>query len=256
MISEAKLLIDNYCQWIRDNTKLKQLKYDWIEIATPYLDIHNDYISIYIKKDNNGYLISDRGYTIEDLEFSGCSIVSSENRKKLLQIILNGFGIQLNNENELIVHATKDNFSLRKHNFIQALLSVNDIFYTAKQNIISLFFEQVEEWFIENDISFSKDINLRGKTGFDYNFNFLINKSKSHNERVISLINNPTRDRLKLTAFNYIDVKDSRPDTDGIVIINDLEKLDITDSRSALNTYGIKSFGWSERNTFLELLVA
>ena len=74
---------------------------------------------------------------------------------------------------------------------------------------------------------------------------------------MISLINNSTRDRLKLTAFNYIDVKDSRPDTDGIVIINDSQKTDISESRCALNTYGITSFGWSsEKKELLDLLVA
>lgn len=133
MINEAKLLLDNYCHWIRDNTKLKQLRDDWIEVVTPYVDIHNDYISIYIKKDNGGYLISDRGYTIEDLQFSGCPITSSENRKKLLQITLNGFGVQLLKDNTLAVHAHKNNFSFKKHNFIQSILSINDIFYTVKQ---------------------------------------------------------------------------------------------------------------------------
>lgn len=256
MMNEAKKLIDGYCQWIKDNTKLKQLKDDWIEIITPYLDIHNDYISIYIKKDNNGYVISDRGYTIEDLEFSGCSVLNSENRKKLLHISLNGFGVQLNQQDELVLHASYDNFSFKKHNLIQAILSVNDIFYTVKQNITSLFYEEVENWFLDNDVRFSKNINLRGKTGFDYNFNFLINKSKKCDERVISLINTPTKDKLKLTAFNYIDVKDSRPDTMGIVIINDTNKSDLTDAKRALDMYGIKSFGWSSREDNLDLLVA
>ena len=42
--------------------------------------------------------------------------------------------------------ASENNFSLRKHSLIQAMLAVNDLFYLASPIITSLFREDVEAW--------------------------------------------------------------------------------------------------------------
>jgi hypothetical protein len=52
---------------------------------------------------------------------------------------LNGFGVGMN-QDALEVHATAQTFPLRKHNLIQAMLAVNDLFYLAKPIVASLFF--------------------------------------------------------------------------------------------------------------------
>ena len=93
----------------------------WVEITTPYLDRHSDYLQIYTKQENGRYLLSDDGYIIQDLIQSGCKL-DSKKRKDLLQITLNGFGVQLK-DNVLTVYATPSNFALQKHNLIQAMLA-------------------------------------------------------------------------------------------------------------------------------------
>ena len=44
MLSEIKELLDNYSLWLRDKTTLLQIDENWVEITTPFLDRHNDYI--------------------------------------------------------------------------------------------------------------------------------------------------------------------------------------------------------------------
>ena len=126
MIDEVQRLLDQYVAWLRDKTSLRQVK-DCVEITTPYLDRHNDYLQIYAKRHNGGFILTDDSYVLEDLERSGCKL-DSPKRKKLLEITLNGFGVALNGA-ALEVHATPDNFALRKHNMVQAMLAVNDLFY-------------------------------------------------------------------------------------------------------------------------------
>lgn len=104
----------------------KQLK-DWVEITSPYLDRNNDYIQIYLKKDEEGYLLKDGGSTITGLIQEGC-LLDTPKRQKLLQLTLNGYGI-IENNGALQVKATPDNFALRKHFLLQAILAVNDMFY-------------------------------------------------------------------------------------------------------------------------------
>jgi hypothetical protein len=49
MIEEIKILINEYSNWLKDKTALKEIA-DFVEITTPYLDRHNDYFQIYVKK--------------------------------------------------------------------------------------------------------------------------------------------------------------------------------------------------------------
>src|SRR5947208_17146919 len=93
MIDEIQRLMDNYAAWLRDKTLLRQID-DWVEITTPYLDRHNDYLQIYARKWNGGYLLTDDGHTIGDLEQSGCKL-ESQKRHDQIKMKRNGFGVQM-----------------------------------------------------------------------------------------------------------------------------------------------------------------
>ena len=67
MMNEIQDLLDAYHAWLKDRTALRRIE-EWVEITTPYLDRHNDYLQIYAKRANGGLLLTDDGYTIEDLE--------------------------------------------------------------------------------------------------------------------------------------------------------------------------------------------
>jgi hypothetical protein len=83
---------------------------------------------------------------------------------------LNGFGVKLNHE-AIEVQATPENFPLRKHNLIQAMLAVNDLFYyLAKPIIESLFYEDVVAWLDANDIRYTPSVKFTGISGYDHHF--------------------------------------------------------------------------------------
>jgi hypothetical protein len=63
MIDEIQNLIGEYVRWLKDKTTLRQIN-EWIEITTPYLDRHNDYLQIYAQRKNHGFLLTDDGYII------------------------------------------------------------------------------------------------------------------------------------------------------------------------------------------------
>ena len=129
MIKKVQVLLDSYYRWLRKQTALRELK-DWIEITTPYLDRHNDCLQIYVRRVNGGFELTDDGHIIEDLEHSGCNIYKTSKRRSLFKTTLNGFGVQ-DDRKALKVTASENNFALRKHNLIQAMLAVNDLFYLA-----------------------------------------------------------------------------------------------------------------------------
>ena len=72
------------------------------------------------------------------------------------------------------VRASKDNFPMHKHNLVQAMLAVNDLFYLASPIVSSLFLEDVIAWLDENEIRYTPSVKFTGKSGYDNLFDFVI----------------------------------------------------------------------------------
>lgn len=254
MIQDIQKLLDDYMAWLRDKTSLREVE-DWVEITTPYLDRHNDYVQIYAKKSNGSFVLTDDGYTIEDLEQSGCKL-NSPKRQDLLKMTLNGFGIQLHGD-ALEVHATPDNFALRKHNLVQAMLAVNDMFYLAVPMVASLFYEDVVAWLDLHDVRYTPKVKFSGKTGYDHLFDFVIPKSRKQPERIIQTINRPNRDTAQSVAFAWIDTKEVRPsDSKAFALLNDSEIAISSSVTDALKNYNVHPIPWSNREEVWEELAA
>jgi hypothetical protein len=255
MMDEIKELIDQYTMWLRDKTALRQVTPDWVEITTPYLDRHNDYLQIYARQQNGHFLITDDGYIIEDLVQSGCKL-DTPKREALLKMTLNGFGVQLH-EGELRVQASVENFGRRKHDLIQAMLAVNDMFYMAVPLVASLFYEDVVAWLDTNDIRYTPGVKFTGKSGYDHLFDFVIPKSRNQPERIIQTINRPSRDRAEAAAFAWIDTREVRPaNSRAYAFLNDQEQRVPVSALTALENYQMKSVVWSGRDEVLAELVA
>lgn len=246
MIDEVRRLLVQYSAWLKDKTSLRQVK-DCVEITTPYLDRHNDYLQIYAKRRDGGFLLTDDSYVVEDLERSGCKL-DSPKRKKLLEITLNGFGVALNGT-ALEVHATPDNFPLRKHSLVQAMLAVNDLFYLATPMVTSLFYEDVVAWLELNEIRYTPKVKFTGRSGYDHLFDFVIPKSRIQPERILRAINRPNRETAQAMAFSWVDTKDVRaPDSRAYAVLNDAERTVSPDVVDALRSYDVRPVFWTQRD--------
>lgn len=253
--NEIDALIENYFNWLKDNTSTKLVNDTWSEITTPYLDRHNDCLQIYAKKEDNNIILTDDGYIINDLESSGC-FLDSPRRIEILNTTLRGFGVSRDN-NQLIVNTSIDNFPQKKHDLIQAMLAVNDLFYLSKPQIQNLFLDDVVSWFDENDIRYVQKAKFTGKSGFDNMFDFSIPKSKKYSERLVQTITNPTKDNSLNLVFKWLDTKDERP-TESVLyaLLNDTDKAITSQVNEAFSNYGINVMPWSEKENFKELLAS
>ncbi len=255
MTNELHSLMERYFTWLKDKTSLRQVGDEWTEITTPYLDRHNDYIQIYIKREDGGYLLTDDGDTIQDLEQAGCNLETPK-RHRLLTTTLAGFGVQ-NQRGVLQIHTALENFPVRKHNLIQAILAVNDLFYVAVPMVASLFYEDVVQWLEASDIRYTPDVKFTGKSGFDHHFQFVIPKSRGHPERVVEAITRPTRVEAENFIFRWLDTREARPsDSRAYAILNDQDQRVPGQAIEALRNYEIKPALWSERDAVWEELAA
>ncbi|WP_428070688.1 DUF1829 domain-containing protein [Candidatus Avelusimicrobium alvi] len=252
-MDSAKKLIEKYYSWLQDKTFLKDFG-EWTEITTPFLDRHNDYIQIYLKKEGDEYILSDDGYTINDLISSGC-VLDSPKRRKLIDLTLNGFAIKKDDKNCLFVRSNFDTLHIKKHCLIQSILAINDLFYLAKAHVSSLFFEDVKNWLDMSDIRSTENVIFKGKSGFDRKFDFVIPKSKNANERILKVVNNFNKNSADLFIVEWLDTKDIRPNkANAYILANDNEEELSPQVIDALRNYEINTIPWSKRDSHVEML--
>ena len=255
MVQEIEQLLAEYRAWLKDKTAVREINGAWVEITTPYLDRHNDTLQIYAKQENGGYILTDDSYTVHDLEASGCSL-NTEKRRDLLMMTLNGFGVKLNAD-ALEVNATPDNFPLRKHNLIQAMIAVNDLFYLAKPVVESLFYEDVVAWLDANDVRYTPKVKFTGTSGYDHLFDFVVPKSRKQPERILQAVNRPTRDTAESFILAWLDTRRVRPpESRAYAILNDIEQTISGGVLDAFRNYQIQPVPFSQRVNVVAELVA
>ncbi len=254
-VAEIEKLMQDYHVWLRDKTTLREVNGEWVEITTPYLDRHNDALQIYVRADSGGYILTDDSYTIHDLEASGCNL-HTDKRQDLLSMTLDGFGVR-RRDDALEVHATAETFPSRKHNSIQAMLAVNDLFYLAKPVVESLFFEDVVARLDANEIRCTPSVKFTGISGHDHLFHFVVPKSRKQPERIVQAINRPTRETTQTFIHAWTDTRQTRPpDSKAYAMLNDTERPISGDVIDALRNYQIGTVPWAERAQVVPELAA
>jgi hypothetical protein len=252
---EATNYVAGYLNWLKNNLRVSDAGNSAV-ISTPFLDRHNDEIEIYVQKQDDKLRMTDDGYTVRDLRTGGIDISKGARHSHLLKI-LNGFGVSLENE-ELVVVASERDFGQKKHNLLQAILAVDDLFVTAKEHVLQFFREDVEAWLRLKNVPMLRDIKLSGQSGFDHHFDIALPSTRTQPERVLQTINSLRRDSVTSLAFSVQDVRNARGGSQlgAFAMINDSDKDALPENVIALEKYGIKPLLWSRREEQAEELLA
>lgn len=153
--------------------------------------------------------------------------------------------------------ASTDSFPSRKHNLVQAMLAVNDLFYLAQPHVESLFYEDVVAWLDQSEIRYTPRVNFSGRTGYEHHFDFVIPKSRVKPERIVKAINEPNREQAQSLILAWLDTREVRePDSRAHAFLNDAERAPAVDVLDALRAYDVQSVPWSERESIHDELAA
>jgi hypothetical protein len=253
-VAECKRLIGNYLTWLKEELHVEEAGESCV-IATPFLDRHNDEIEIYVERRGDGLWLTDDGYTLSDLAHTGVRL-DTDKRQMHLRSILQGFGVR-NVANEIFVETTEHDFPQRKHNLVQAILAVNDMFVMGEESVLQLFKEDVEKFLRSRGVAIFRDFKLSGRSGFDHKFDIGLPATATKPEGVLQAVNRLTKDRAASIAFMVADVElergkgTMRP----FAFLNDEEEAPNGEHVSALVAYGIRPLKWSERETAVSALL-
>lgn len=234
--------VTSYLAWLKSQFSCRETS-AYTEITTPFLDRHNDQIQIYAVPTLDGWSLTDAGETRSDLEMCGVRF-ESDKRKALLH------------DGELTVSADTQSQPQQMNNLIQAVLAVNDLFCLAQPTVYPFFTEDISKWLDEKAIRFSPQVSFSGKSTFSHHYDFLIPKSKQSPERLLKVMNTPSRDYAKQVAFSWIDTRETRPTaSECFVLLNDAEGIP-SGVLTSLKQYDIVPVPWGEREQFTERLAS
>ena len=246
--------ISKYLDWIKKNSSQTMIG-DYCEISTPFVDAHNDQIRFYITKSLRGYILTDDGYIISDLEMCGCDI-KSQKRRQMLNQIAEAIGVSIQN-GCITTEATENDIARKQHVMIQAILKISDMFLTSSSRVKSLFMEEVQDFFEKNDIRNTPSIILMGHSGLSHRFDFVIPASKVMPERVVTTINAPSKQAVESAIFAWTDViKTRKADSRGYIILNDQKRALNNELQTAIHNYELKAIPWKERDGFINELAS
>lgn len=244
--------VDNYYNWLREKTFIqKDLNTGWFLINTPFIGAFNDTIEIYAQKNGSQLKLSDNGETISNLEIQGLQIQGSKRRKSLLDSILINYGVKIDND-ELVIETNIDKFSQSKHNFLSAIIEINDLYVLSNHNVASIFKEDVRNYLDSQDIIFTPDFISKGSTGLEFYFDFQI--AQRDKEIVIKSFNTINKSNLPTFLFSWDDIKPVREkitkkNVTAIAIINDIDKEVKCEFLEALKSKNANFILWSKKDS-------
>ena len=235
--------INGYIHWLKNEITFSKVG-EYYEISSPFLDEKNDYLQFYVKQSGDDILFTDDGYTLNELQSIGISITG--NRKKQLNMILNQYGAKLTDKEITLIASAKD-FPQKKHMYIQCLLKVHDLYLTSRVKTNSYFLNDIQNFFLKNEIYCFPNFQLIGKSGFSHNYDFAIQQSKKKPERLCLAINTPNKTAFTNTIFAWEDTRPVRhTNAQLVVILNDANKI-TRGIEEAFSNYEITTIKWSER---------
>ena len=246
-------LINSYVDWLRQGLSVEEVG-GACELTTPFLDRHNDHLQVYAIRRNGNIVLSDDGYIHSDLRTSGLEI-DTPKRKMVLDSVLNGLGVRVEN-NQLLVEASTKNLGQRLHSLVQAMLAVNDMFVMAQPRVASFFFEDVRTFLDTHDIRYTARVKLAGRSGYDHGVDFLIPKSKSRPERILQAVAAPKKENIFAYLWTLSDTRAARAsgseqEAEAYAFLNDQEQPVGGDVIEALNAYRVTPAVWSQRSQYV-----
>ena len=254
---DIQKMISDYAAWLKEEIKISSFG-EYFELTTPYLDRFNDYLQIYVRQNLDGTItLTDDGYIIGNLISSGMVFKKGTIRQKSLAGTVTKYNVSLDGE-DITTTATHNTFAQKKHMMVQAMLAVDDLFAISPDAVKNFFLEDVATYFAANDIYYSPDFSLLGKTGTLYTYDFHFQPSREKPERFCKGFNKLNQAKRDLTLFNWMDTQDKRGDSSELIVIyNDGNQVS-DDVLTGFYNYGIKTVPYScrQEKNYLSLFAA
>ncbi|PNZ31308.1 Domain of uncharacterised function DUF1828 [Staphylococcus petrasii] len=249
--------MNEYFNWLKQSYKYKKMDSS-TEITTPFRNHLNDYIRIYVDfLPDKSIILSDDGLTLNELKMANIN-TKTKARNRIIQSILNQFNLSLKDD-EIIAHVKNESFAQSKHDLIQGILKIYDLTITSKNNVSSLFYEDVFNFLYEEELAGTAEVSVSGESGIKYSIDYILPETKSKPEKLINFANNLDFNKVTNDVYMYRDVKTNRPSRNNqtprmFIIANDVDHPINDKARYAAEHENLLILHWSDKEKIISTL--
>ena len=187
-------------------------------IVTPFLRPDFDHIELYMEQKNNGILITDDGDTIGNLFVSGLKI--TKDLQAEIANIATSHGVHFANST-MSVGATDASAGDAFQRLLNAVQAVTYLIYKRSHVHRPTFGDQVEEFLLENRVSYSPNYFVQGK-GDKHTIPYYINGNRNIMlEPVTANTASSARNQATRIGYQWLDMRAAHVQGNYTVIIDD-----------------------------------
>ncbi|GEO59346.1 DUF1828 domain-containing protein [Companilactobacillus bobalius] len=248
-------LVDDYLNWLKGQYSIEQLNGSQ-EIVTPFTNSIGDNITIYVSSNSDGKItLTDDFDTIGDLEMMGINFDTIV-RKKYLNSILNNYNVQCVNK-ELFVMGDKIEFPEMKQRLMQAIIRIDDLLMTRKENYTSFFKSDVYQFFEKNDFGGLKTYRPYGESGNNYVVDYTIPLKGNRPFRFINFTNTSSFSTIAMAGAMYGDIATGSEynlsNSEFVIIYNSQVSRPSHKSINIAQRYDLKLISWEDKSKIMAL---
>jgi len=256
LTKEIKNISGNYYDWLKNNHQFIPIEDDSLELYSPFLDYFGEAISVNISKHGDKYLLTDYGETLWNLEIFGVDLTSDKKSKKyqLFNNIITFDELYFDETNKAIEKlASRSDLPQSIHNFVKSLANVSNLVITKRETTISLFKDEVMNYFIENRENLYPhvfpDVSVQGKSKLTHKFDLTFPGKRTE---YIKIIKNVNKNNAKNILFDWQDVQEYRnlaynTDSRLNIIHQDLESISPS-VLTMMEEYGVDIFSFNDKD--------
>jgi len=246
--------VHNYLNWLDKKFVIECKDDSFCHIITPFLRQDNDHIEVFIEKEGDNIVLTDDGATFEYLYLSGIDL-NSPTRKNYVfsisnrtQCIFDGYEIKCYIE-------SLDDFGIRFNNFINSIMSISNLTYTANPRGKATFKDDVIDMFASWKINYNSQF-INGYTK-EHHFDFVIMKKKIIIVEPISTASVSYGIKLaESLAFKFNDIRKNNITFIGVSLVNDREDIWTPEILTTLEKNSDEMVSWSNRNRIKDIIAA
>lgn len=126
---------------VGETVRLAEEGIDRYRVLTPFLFEDGDHLAIVIRREGEGWILSDEGHTYMHLTYDlDEKDLQRGNRQKIITNALSVFSVE-DRDGELLLPVSDERYGDALFSFVQALLKVTDVTFLSRERVRSTFME-------------------------------------------------------------------------------------------------------------------
>ena len=171
-------------------------------VTTPFRFEDGDHFTIALKREGNGWVLTDEASTIMHLSYwLDTDAISAGNRKEIVDNSLSTFSVE-NRNGELVIPVSEGRFGDALFNFVQALTKVTDISFLSREIVRSTFMEDLRA-FLKSKVPESR-LQFDWKDERDPTGKYTVDFRINHMRRPLFIYGVPSEDKMNVAAISLL----------------------------------------------------